>query len=85
MIKLGQPVISSQAINDVNKVLKSGNLVQSSNVAKFEKNLESYLGVRNVIAVTSGTAALHLAVMSLEIQKDSEIIVLVLCGLPLVM
>ena len=39
----------------------------------FEKQLASYFGVKNAIVVSSGTAAIHLALASLNIGKGDEV------------
>ena len=75
MIKLAQPHISEQAIDEVVAVLRSGNLVQGTYVEAFEQTLQAYLGVRHVVVVSSGTAALHLCLMALGIGPGDEVIV----------
>lgn len=75
MIKLAQPQIPEQAIEDAVAVLRSGNLVQGKYVEAFERALQAYLGVRHVIVVSSGTAALHLSLMALGIGPGDEVIV----------
>lgn len=75
MIKLAKPHIPDSAIHSVVKILKSGNLVQGEFVAELEKTIENYLGVKHAIVVSSGTSALHLALMALEIGSDDEVIV----------
>lgn len=75
MIKLAKPHIPDKAIEKAVEVLKSGNLVQGIYVEKFEQTLCDYLDVKNAIVVSSGTAALHLALLALEIKKGDEVIV----------
>lgn len=75
MIKLGKPYINNKEINAVTKVLKSGNYVQGEWVNKFENEIAKYLKVKYVSLVSSGTAALHIALISLNIQEGDEIIV----------
>ncbi len=75
MIKLAKPYISYKAIEKAVEVLRSGNLVQGKHVDKFESALRDYLNVKNAIVVSSGTAALHLALLALEIKKGDEVIV----------
>ncbi|MCR4336556.1 MAG: DegT/DnrJ/EryC1/StrS family aminotransferase [Candidatus Omnitrophica bacterium] len=74
-IKLSKPYIPSSGIKEVQKVLKSGNLVQGEVVKKFELALQKYLGTRHAILVSSGTAALHLALLALDIKEGDEVIV----------
>lgn len=75
MIRLARPYIPQEAIDKVVEVLKSGNLVQGEYVSQFEEKLQGYLGVKHVIVVSSGTAALHLALISLGISARDEVIV----------
>jgi dTDP-4-amino-4,6-dideoxygalactose transaminase len=55
--------------------LESGRLVSGPVVESFEHDLSSYLGVRYAACVSSGTAALHLGLMALEIRPGDEVIV----------
>lgn len=75
MIRLSRPNISSFAINQMASVLHSGNLVQGEKVAEFESSLQAYLDIGNVVAVSSGTAALHLSLLSLNIGPGDAVIV----------
>lgn len=75
MIKLSKPYITEDCINNVIAVLRSGNLVQGENVKKLEESSISYLNVKYAVAVSSGTAALHLALLALGIGKGDEVIV----------
>lgn len=75
MITLAKPSIPEKAIKDVVAVLRSGNLVQGKFVEKFEDTLKDYLDVNHAILVSSGTAALHLALMVLGIKAGDEVIV----------
>ncbi len=75
MIKLSKPYISNEAIKKLEEVIVSGNLVQGIYVERFERALEEYLDVKNVVVVASGTAALHLALLSLDISDGDEVIV----------
>lgn len=44
------------------------------NVDAFEKDIANYCGVRHVAALSSGTAAIHLALIMLGVQRDDEVI-----------
>ena len=74
MIKISEPWIGEKEKNEVIKVIESGMLVQGEKVKEFEDRFKEYLGVKNAIAVNSGTAALHLALLSLGLKKDDEVI-----------
>lgn len=44
------------------------------NVDEFEHRLEKYLGVPNVVALSAGTAAIHLALVALGVGSGDEVI-----------
>lgn len=75
MIRLSRPQIPEIALQQVLDVLDSGMLVQGKWVRKFEQDLESYLGIKNCILVSNGTAALHLALLAAGIGQGDEVIV----------
>ncbi|MCP4215992.1 MAG: DegT/DnrJ/EryC1/StrS family aminotransferase, partial [bacterium] len=75
MIKLAKPYIPEEAIKNVVDVLRSGNLVQGKYAKEFEISLCDYLDVPHAVVVSSGTAALHLALIALGIKESDEVIV----------
>lgn len=74
MITLCAPTFDAADRARVDAVLASGMLVQGEMVAAFEAALRAYLGVE-VIACSSGTAALHLALLALDLQPGDEVLV----------
>ena len=74
-IPLMIPAINDADIAAVVKILQSGMLVQGKEVEKLEKRFADYIGVEHAIAVSNGTASLHLALLALGIGKDDEVIV----------
>ena len=74
-IPLASPNIRKNHILKLNKVLRSGNLVQGKNVSFFERLIEKKFKIKYCIAVSSGTASLHLILMSLGIRPGDEIII----------
>lgn len=74
-IPLMVPDIQQQDIEAVVEVLKSGMLVQSQNVEALEKNISALLNIKHAIAVSNGTASLHLALIALGIKEGDEVIV----------
>jgi len=74
-IPLMSPNITDEDISAVAEVLRSGNLVQGKNVEALENAVAEFLGARNVVAVSSGTATLHLALVALGIGAGDEVIV----------
>ncbi len=74
MINLSKVEISESELIAVSNSLQSGWLVQGENVKLFEKSISEYINAKNVIAVSSGTAALHLAILALGIGENDEVI-----------
>lgn len=75
MIRLTVPDIGKEELEEIKKVLDSKNLVQGDKVEEFENKIKEYLNVKNAIAVSSGTAALHLSLLALGISDNDEVIV----------
>ncbi|MBI2085064.1 MAG: DegT/DnrJ/EryC1/StrS family aminotransferase [Candidatus Aenigmarchaeota archaeon] len=69
MIPIAKPVIGNEEINAVISVLESGMLAHGKFVEQFEASLKDYCGYKYAIAVSNGTAALHLSVLSLGKNK----------------
>ena len=59
----------------VAEAVRNKNISQGSITLEFEKKLGDYLGVPHVIAVTSGSSALLLSLMALEIEPGDEVLV----------
>ena len=58
----------------IQKVLNSSRFIMGPEIFELEKNLSDYTGSQNVIACSSGTDALLLALMSIGIKPGDEII-----------
>jgi UDP-4-amino-4,6-dideoxy-N-acetyl-beta-L-altrosamine transaminase len=74
MIPYGRQHITDEDINDVVNALKSDFLTQGPEIAAFEKAFAEYIGCKYAVAVSNGTAALHLCTMALDVNKDSRVI-----------
>ena len=74
-IPVFRPSITQEEIDAVAEVMRSGWLGLGPVTEKFENALAEYFGVEQVIALNSGTAALHLAVQLLGLQPEDEVIV----------
>lgn len=74
-IPLSAPEITEDDIGAVTAVLRSSQLSRGPCAEQFESALASYIGVPHAIAVSSGTAALHLALLALGIGLGDEVIV----------
>jgi len=75
VIRIVVPDITESEIAAASKVLRSGFLVQGQQVQLFEQLFADFVGVRHAIAVSSGTAALHLALLGLNIGPGDEVVV----------
>jgi perosamine synthetase len=64
---LSRPFFDGHEVDAVRRILESGWLVQGPEVLAFEKQIAVLQGARHCIAVSSGTAALHIAYLSLGI------------------
>ena len=69
MIPYGKHYLDDDDIDAVVDVLKNGALTQGPKIAEFEKKVADYVGVKYAVAVSSGTAALHLAYISLGLSE----------------
>lgn len=69
------PTLDEDMIADVSQVLRSGWIASGPYVEKFEAALSAYLGGRTVRTLTSGTAALQLALQAAGIGAGDEVIV----------
>lgn len=67
--------IDDYDINSVVEVLKSSHLTQGRKIEEFEKALCKYTGAKYAVAVSSGTAALHIACLAAGLKKEDEFIV----------
>ncbi len=74
MIPIAKPIITDDEIDEVVKVLRSGFIAQGPKVAEFEEKFAEYLGVKYAVAVSSGTTALHLALLAAGIGPNDEVI-----------
>ncbi len=74
MIPYGRQHITDEDIDAVVKALKSDFLTQGPEIATFEKAFAEYIGCKYAVAVSNGTAALHLCTMALDVNKSSRVI-----------
>jgi len=75
MIPVNQPLISKNALRYITDCIKTGWISSAGSYLKeFEKNFAEFLGIKHAITTTSGTTALHLALLALGIKKGDEVI-----------
>jgi dTDP-4-amino-4,6-dideoxygalactose transaminase len=70
-----RPFIDGGELTEVRKVLSSNWLAQGPKVEELEKKISSYVGAKHVVATSSCTTALSLALESLDIKQGNEVIV----------
>ena len=75
MIRLARPDVGAEEAAAVAEVLDSGVLTMGPKVAEFESELARVCEQPHAVAVSSGTAALHLAVLALGIGEGHEVLV----------
>ena len=74
-VRLGSPDTGEAELAEVAQVLESGMLTMGPKVEEFEAGLAAACEVEHALAVSSGTAALHLAVLALGLEPGDEVIV----------
>jgi UDP-4-amino-4,6-dideoxy-L-N-acetyl-beta-L-altrosamine transaminase len=73
-ISYGKQCIDKRDIQEVAKVLRSDFITQGPKVVEFEELLAGYCGAKYAVAVSSGTAALHIACLAAGLKKQDEVI-----------
>ncbi len=66
--------ISIIDIREAVKTLKSDFLTQGPKIAEFEKEICKYTNAKYAVAVSNGTAALHICMLALDIKNNDEVI-----------
>jgi perosamine synthetase len=74
-IPITKVVFNDKDIKSILQPLKTGWVVQGKFVKEFEDKWCRFTGVKNSIAVTSGTTAIHMALASLGIKENDEVII----------
>jgi UDP-4-amino-4,6-dideoxy-N-acetyl-beta-L-altrosamine transaminase len=73
-IPYGKQNITQEDINAVIEVLKSDYLTQGPKIEEFEKEFAKYVGSKYAVAVSNGTAALHLCNLALGVKEGDKVI-----------
>lgn len=73
-LPFSKPSISARDITEVSEVLDSGWITTGSKAAEFEDAFRKYCNAGNAVALSSGTAGMHLALISLGIGAGDEVI-----------
>jgi dTDP-4-amino-4,6-dideoxygalactose transaminase len=73
MQRLYQP-LRAEVLAAFERVFDSGGFVQGAEVHAFEREFAAQLGLGQAVAVSNGTAALHLALLALDVGPGDEVI-----------
>ena len=68
------PAVGEEEIEAVAETLRSGWLTTGPKAAELEQRFAEFCGARHVLAVSSGTAALHLSLLALGVGRGDEVI-----------
>jgi len=74
-VRLAFPELGEAELAEVRAVLESGALTMGPKVAELEELVAAACGVEHAVAVSNGTAALHLAVLALGLRPGDEVLV----------
>jgi perosamine synthetase len=75
LIRLAWPDVGADELAEVAAVLESGRLTMGPKVSELEELVAAACGTGHAVAVSSGTAALHLSVLALEIGPGDDVLV----------
>lgn len=73
-IPIARPVLGEDEARQAARVIASGWVMQGPEVAAFEAEFAAYVGAAQAVAVSSGTAALHLALLCANLDPGAEVI-----------
>ena len=74
MIPITRPLVGDEEVAAAAAVIRSGWLTQGERVQEFEQAIASYVGSAFAVATSSGTAALHLALVAAGVRPGDEVI-----------
>ncbi len=74
-IRLARPDVGEEELAALEEVVRTGQLTMGPKVAEFENAIARAVGTAHAAVVSSGTAALHLALLALEVGPGDEVIV----------
>ena len=74
MIPIARPQMGEEEKSRVWDAMASGSLAQGPRVREFEERFAEFIGARHAIATSSGTTALHLALLGHDIGPGDEVI-----------
>jgi len=75
LIPHSRPTLGTEEVRRISEVINSGNIAQGEKVEQFEVCLAREIGTSGAVACSSGTAALHLVLLGMDIGPGDEVIV----------
>ncbi len=74
MIPIASPQVGEEEKALVWSAMESGQLAQGGRVLEFEEQFAAFVGAPHAVAVSSGTTAIHLALLALDVGPGDEVI-----------
>jgi dTDP-4-amino-4,6-dideoxygalactose transaminase len=74
-VPFADPYITEEDVSNVCEAVRNKRLSQGEYVERFEKEFASFIGVKHAVTVSSGTSALHLALVITDVGPGDEVIV----------
>ena len=74
MLSFQPPAVGEEEVEAVARTIRSGWLTTGPNAAELERRFAAYVGAKHALAVSSGTAAMHLTLVALGIGPGDEVI-----------
>jgi len=79
LIRINQPFLGKEEIDAAVEVIRTGILTEKSGmgpkVLEFERSFAKFVGTKHAIALTSGTAALHAALLAADVRAGDDVLV----------
>lgn len=73
-VPVARPCLGQEEVSAAERVILSGWVTQGPEVAAFEREFAAFVGATHACAVSSGTAALHLALLATGVRSGDEVI-----------
>jgi len=70
-----RPTLGPEELKAISDVISSGYIAEGAIVQKFEQSFVDYLNIQHAVATSSGTSALHLALLALDVGAGDEVII----------
>ena len=75
IIPLHRPIFEDSDFENIDNVIKSTFISSvGKEISEFENKISSYLGIDHAVAMNSGTSALHMALLSVGVKPNTEVI-----------